>query len=125
MVYIRKTKYQEIHLEIRASELDTFHQSLAVFQNSKGGLRFDCIYDKSIFSSKHGQVTGTVILRCLNNEQISLEDGVLCLDLDSDSLDLIVDLLEKEIEGKEYMPEICELSIFEKKQEYTLIIVVT
>ncbi len=124
MMKISKSKFLEIVLEIPTQDITMIRSKfMSVLQNSVSS-EVSCIYDESIFKSESKFIEEKAVIGISDDESLSKKDHKLLINLDYDSIELIVSFLNKADRGEEFMPEICDISVSGKKKEMTLILAI-
>ena len=94
-------------------------ESLLFVCSGKNPVEMECIYDNGIFKGNEKFSHGLLSVFCSNDETLRKIDSGVVLTLDIESLQLIVDILDKIIHKKKYNPEICEILVPKRKKLMT------
>lgn len=122
MVKLIKSTFLEVVFKIESGFVTTIKEKMNYLLQSGTTIELDCIYDTSLFGKDVQEVKGRIFINIQEEEVLSKMGKGISLALDSDSIELILSLLDKYEKGIEFMPEICELSVKPSKKEVTLIL---
>ena len=123
MLQITKSKFSEVLFGVGQEDIFTLRRDLLALSEPGGSLSRDCTYDSGIIKGPERSIEGIVTLRNAEPEGITKSDDGLVIDLDPDSIDLLAGRLELMQRGEGFPPEVCELTIFRKRKDATLLLV--
>ena len=121
MLQITKSKFSEVLFGVGQEDIFTLRQDLLALSEQFGSLSRDCTYD-GIIKGPERSIEGIVTIRNAEPEGIKKSDDGLVIDLDPDSIDLLAGRLKLMQRGERFH-EVCELTIFCKRKDATLLLV--
>ena len=122
MLQITKSKFSEVLFGVGQEDIFTLRRDLLALSEPGDSLSRDCTYDSGIIKGPERSIEGIVTIRNAEPEGITKSDDGLVIDLDPDSIDLLAGRLVL-MQETNVSPEVCELTIFRKRKDATLLLV--